>query len=86
MAKEYTTDLVEDAAIEQVTISRGLNAAGNPEVRVRCNIVVTLRNKLVSTETHTRMVVINETVQTLGIGPQVVAIRNALLQRARSET
>lgn len=79
MAKEFTTGTVSDVDIDQVTITVTKDTDGNPQVRVRSNITVTIANKLDPLDTHNITVPVNRTVQQLGVGAQVIAIRNAIL-------
>ena len=85
MPKEYAAGTISDVDIDQVTITLTKDAQGNPEVRVRSNIGVTITNKLDPTDTHRINVPVNRTVQELSVGPQVVAIRNAILAYARTQ-
>ena len=84
MAREYATGTISDVDIDQVIITVGQNEAGAQEVRVRANIGVTITNKLDPTDTYRLNLPINRTVQQLSVGPQVVAIRNAILAYAQT--
>jgi hypothetical protein len=85
MPKTFKTGQISDVDINQIVITVGKDISGNPEVRVRCNVSVVLSNTLDPLDTTTLNIPVNQTIQQLGIGPQVVAIRNAILTFARTQ-
>lgn len=74
MPRSYNIGDITNLDIEQVVITK------TPEgVRIRANAIVNLVNALDPTEVHSLTIPMNVSVSELGVGPAVVAIRNAVI-------
>lgn len=85
MPRTFTTQQILDANIDQITITRTKDDQGNPQVIVRSNVSVTLVDSVDPTRMTTMNLNLNKTVQELSIGPQVVAIRSAILTALQAQ-
>ena len=85
MAKEFVTGLLDEADIDQVIITRSKDIEGNVVIRVRSNVRVVITNKLDPLDKESINIPINSTVNELSVGPQVLAIRNAILTLVRTK-
>lgn len=85
MPRTFTTQQIQDVDIDQITITRTKDLQGNQVIRVRSNVTV----KLVDTVDPLRSTVmnlnVNNTVQELNVGAQVIAIRSAILTALRNQ-
>lgn len=77
--RTFTTKDITDVDLDQIIITRSM-LDGKAVIRVRANATVTLEPG-----TSTINISINKTVQELGVGPAMTALRNAVLNALREQ-
>ena len=83
--RTFITKDIVDTNIEQIIITRTQDEQGNPQIRVRASVAVTLQDNADALRSTTMTLNVNKTIQELGIGIQVNAIRNAILVELRKQ-
>jgi hypothetical protein len=83
--RTFTTQDITDVDLDQIIITKTKDIDGNPQVRVRANVSVTLVDSLDPLRTSTINLNLNKTIQELSVGPAVNAIRLAVLNSLKSQ-
>ena len=79
--KEFITQVITDVDLSQIILTRDVQAQ---QVRIRANVKACIVNKLDVKEIHDINIAVNKTPQELGVGPAVIAIYKAVLERERN--
>ena len=85
MARKFTTQDIQDFNIEQVIITKSTDDQGNPEIRVRSNVTVELKDDNDSNRSTIMNIKLNKTTKELGISAAISTIKTVILAELRKQ-
>jgi len=85
MPRTFTTQDITDVDLDQIVITKTKDLEGNPQIRVRASVNVTLKDNADPLRLTTMNLNVNKTIQELNVVVSVAALRNAVLKALKDQ-